>query len=682
MQQQTNVMSATPSRTTKLMLLALIILIGAFFRFYLLTTLPPGDEYDPAYYGLDALRILSGEHPLYFATNYGREAMFSYLVAAAFTFVGAGPLGIHLASALVSMLTLPALFLAADEFFKRDKETLLSQFGGLLATLVLALSFWHLAWSRYSVRAILIPLFISLLCFFLLKALRTQQRRYFALTGLVMGISLYTYQLAQVFPILVGFGFVYDLISRRSLSKKDGRNLLLTYGAAFCVALPLIFYAVGNPGAFNQRVDDVFVLRDATTMPEQIKILGENAWRVAKMYTIEGDTNLRINIPKRPSFNPFLSLSLIVGLGFALYRWRRPQYLFLLTWFALMSAPAFLADDAALSKRALGALPAATILITLALLLPLDWLRRRQTSSASGKKWPAIVYSLLLLGGMLFTSVNTFRDYFITWGTDPGLYTVYDVGIAEIGEYIATLPASETIYLSPSWGDHASLKLHSNNRSGIRTYDGNHCVVFPQTTTSQTSFIIMDSEEGNSLPLLQSTFPQGNIIHNAQLGPDGLSFLAYQIPPNTPAEHQPQHPVFTNWNDELSLIGYDISGNEFKAGDTISLNLYFQPLTDMSAKYTAYIHQFGAVNPETGSPVWAQVDREPCFQAYPTSWWREGEIIRDTFHLTLAPDSPPGDYTLTTGFYRWPELTRLDVVEATNPVTDQAVILQTIEIVD
>ncbi len=150
----------------------------------------------------------------------------------------------------------------------------------------------------------------------------------------------------------------------------------------------------------------------------------------------------------------------------------------------------------------------------------------------------------------------------------------------------------------------------------------------------------MDSEEENSLPLLQSTFPQGNIAHEAQLGNDGLSFLAYQIPPDASAEFQPQHPIFANWNDELSLIGYDISGSEFKAGDTITVNLYFQPLTDMSAKYTAYIHQFGAVNPETGSPVWAQVDREPCFQSYPTSWWREGEIIRDTFHLTLAPDSP------------------------------------------
>ncbi len=82
-------------------------------------------------------------------------------------------------------------------------------------------------------RAILIPLFISLLCFFLLKALRTQQRRYFALTGLVMGISLYTYQLAQVFPILVGFGFAYDLIARRSHAKKDGLHILLTYGIGF-----------------------------------------------------------------------------------------------------------------------------------------------------------------------------------------------------------------------------------------------------------------------------------------------------------------------------------------------------------------------------------------------------------------------------------------------------------------
>jgi 4-amino-4-deoxy-L-arabinose transferase-like glycosyltransferase len=670
-----------PSRTTTLLLLALIILIGAFFRFYQLNTLPPGDSYDPAYYGLDALRMRSGDFPIYLGDNFGREPMFSYLVAAAFAFVGVGTFGIHLASAVISLLTLPAVFLAANEFFKRDKETLLAQFGGLLAALVLALSFWHLAWSRYSVRAILIPLFISLLCFFFLRALRTQQRRYFVLAGLVMGVSLYTYQLAQVFPVLIALGFAYDLIARRSLSKKDGINFILLYGVALLIALPLIFYAVQNPGVFNQRVSNVFVLRDATDLPEQIKILSQNAWRVAKMYTVEGDTNLQINIPKRPSFNLFFSLSLIVGLGFALYRWRRPQYLFLLTWFALMSAPAFLADDAALSKRALGALPAATILIALALLLPLDWLMRRQSNTTSARKWPAMVYALLLIGGLLFTGINTFKDYFITWASDPGLYTAYDVGIAEMGKYMGTLPASETIYLSPSWGDHASLKLHSNDRSGVHTYDGNHCVVYPQTTPSQTTFLIMTSEEEKSMPLLQSYFPQGNIVHEESLGPDGLHYLAYQIPPNVPAEFQPQHPVFTNWNDELSLVGYDISGDEFKAGDTITVHLYFQPLADMSARYTAYLHLLGSFNPETGNPVWAQVDREPCFQSYPTFWWRDGEIIRDTFHLTLAPNLPAGEYTLTTGFYLWPDLTQLEIVESSHEHANQAVMLQSIEVI-
>ena len=45
----------------------------------------------------------------------------------------------------------------------------------------------------------------------------------------------------------------------------------------------------------------------------------------------------------------------------SIYRWKRPNYLFLLSWFTLMAAPAFLADSAAMSKRALGALPAATV---------------------------------------------------------------------------------------------------------------------------------------------------------------------------------------------------------------------------------------------------------------------------------------------------------------------------------
>ena len=277
----TTKMQALPksSKSLKFTLLLIIMAVGGFYRFYQLQIMPPGDGFDPAYYGLDALRILNGEFPIYFETNFGREVLFSYLVAAVYLVTGPGTLGIHIASAIVAVLTIPAVFLVADEFFKRDEPGVRSEWGGILAALIMALSFWHLMWSRYSVRAILIPLFVSLLCYFLLRALRTQKQRYFVFTGLVMGAGFYTYQLAQLFPILVGIGIGLHLIAQRKITKEDGKHIALTYGTALLVALPLIIYAVQNPTIFNQRVVDVYVLEEVSERTEQIEVLRTNIWK-------------------------------------------------------------------------------------------------------------------------------------------------------------------------------------------------------------------------------------------------------------------------------------------------------------------------------------------------------------------------------------------------------------------
>jgi len=92
-------------RPFKLLLLTAITLWGAFFRLYRIDSLPPGETYDPAFYGLDALAILQGERPIFFETNFGREALFSYLVAACVAVFGVGSLAIHLASAIVGPLS-------------------------------------------------------------------------------------------------------------------------------------------------------------------------------------------------------------------------------------------------------------------------------------------------------------------------------------------------------------------------------------------------------------------------------------------------------------------------------------------------------------------------------------------------------------------------------------------------
>ncbi len=674
----TKITELSPNNTKKLsiVLLSIITFVGAFYRFYQLQIIPPGDGFDPAYYGLDAVRILNGEFPIYLATNYGREVLFSYLVAAVYLFTGPGAFGIHIASALVATLTIPATFLVTNEFFKQEEPGILSRWGGLVAALFIALSFWHLMWSRYSVRAILIPLFASLLCYFLLRAWRTQRLRDFTLTGLTMGLGFYTYQLAQLFPILVAVGIFFSLVARRSFKKKDIKNIAVLYGLALLVAAPLMMYAIQNPGVFNQRVAAVYILEDVNNFSDQVTVLRQEIWKVVKMYTISGDQDPLINIPGRPSFNPFLAIALLLGIAVAIYRWKKPHYLFLLSWFILMSAPAFLADSAAMSKRALGALPAAIILITLAVLLPLDWLWRRQQTTDSHRNWSMDAYALLLVCAIAITGFITYRDLFQIWGKDPGLYTHFNVGVAEIGEYIADLPEDETIYLSPTWIDHASLKLHANNREGIHAYNGRHCFVYPQETSNKTHFIIVPEDEANSMPLLQSYWPDGEITHEGYLNKAEPYYLAYVIPPQSIAQFQPQHPLYANWNNEIALLGYDISGDSFQAGDTITINLYMQALTDMSMNYTAYLHLLGTPHPETGNTLWGQVDREPCFQSYPTSWWQEGEIMRDTFNLKIADDAISGDYILAMGFYHWPELTQLQVLEETDAVVDGQVVLK------
>jgi 4-amino-4-deoxy-L-arabinose transferase-like glycosyltransferase len=95
---------------------------AAFLRLYQIDSIPPGDGYDPAYYGLDALKILNGARPVFLRANFGREVMFSYLVAALFTVLGAGTTAIHVSSAIVGILTVPAVYLVAREIFATNHD--------------------------------------------------------------------------------------------------------------------------------------------------------------------------------------------------------------------------------------------------------------------------------------------------------------------------------------------------------------------------------------------------------------------------------------------------------------------------------------------------------------------------------------------------------------------------------
>ena len=47
----------------------------------------------------------------------------------------------------------------------------------------------------------------------------------------------------------------------------------------------------------------------------------------------------------------------------------------------------------------------------------------------------------------------------------------------------------------------------------------------------------------------------------------------------------------------------------------------------------------------------AQSDGVPAGWSRPTTGWTPGEYITDVHTLSIPPDAPEGDYTLSTGLY-------------------------------
>jgi len=110
------------------------------------------------------------------------------------------------------------------------------------------------------------------------------------------------------------------------------------------------------------------------------------------------------------------------------------------------------------------------------------------------------------------------------------------------------------------------------------------------------------------------------------------------------------------FGDQLALVGWSVhappdllalpAGNPGKAGRAITLTTVWQAQRKLSQDYTAFAHLVD----ESGQG-WAGDDHAPFDGLYPTSSWGAGEMVRDTFTLTVPANAPPGLYQVEVGWY-------------------------------
>ncbi len=106
-----------------------------------------------------------------------------------------------------------------------------------------------------------------------------------------------------------------------------------------------------------------------------------------------------------------------------------------------------------------------------------------------------------------------------------------------------------------------------------------------------------------------------------------------------------QHPFRADLAGMIRLLGYNLESG-FRPGDGLHLTLFWQALSTVEQDYTVFTHLIDEQN-----HIWAQKDSQPAAGFYPTSRWRQEEVVRDQYDLIIPADIAVGRYFLEIGLY-------------------------------
>lgn len=247
---------------TKLILFAILI-IASVLRFWGLDKVPFslfGDELDVGYHAYSILktgRDYSGNFlPLHFQSlAEWRTPLYLYSAVPTVAAFGISPLGVRLPAALFGILGIWLFYLLVKLITGNWK---LATLGALL----LAISPWHIQYSRagFEVTLILFLFFAGLIFFF--KGLK--EGKWLVVSAALLALTPWAYSTAKLFtPLLLTFLFV---IWRKELFLLQKKYLIWAAIALFVVGTPIAYSTLIGGG--TARFAYISVFTDPTTEPE------------------------------------------------------------------------------------------------------------------------------------------------------------------------------------------------------------------------------------------------------------------------------------------------------------------------------------------------------------------------------------------------------------------------------
>ena len=138
----------------------------------------------------------------------------------------------------------------------------------------------------------------------------------------------------------------------------------------------------------------------------------------------------------------------------------------------------------------------------------------------------------------------------------------------------------------------------------------------------------------------------------------------------------PTHPMQVVLDNQIQLLGYDLSNRQLSRDEPLRLALFWQATRQPAADYTVFSQLIGP-----DGQVWGQQDNQPQAGRYPTSRWAVQDTLVDRYELSLRPGAPPGPYRLLVGMYDLATGQRLLAVgQDGQRLPDDAILLATLSL--
>ena len=396
---------------------AAILAVALTLRLWRLGDLLPGMHGDEGEAGTQALAILNGDLVSPFMRGWlNQPNIYYWALAICMKLFGTGLVGLRTFAVICGMAAVIFTYLITREMFGAR--------AACIAGFFLSFQSAALIFSRQEFSNVTVPPLEAGTLFFLVRGLRTRRHLDFAISGLLGGFAWYFFAGGRLIAPTAGLFLLYLVLTQRPFLRAYWTRVAAFVITLVAILTPFLAFYLAYPLPSNTYPNDRFIWLHH----DELSVLyGTQSWLLIGWHQLETTFSvLTLNADVSAMFaldypvaRPLEAGLIVLGLAWALWRWRDARFFLLSLWFwSSIIVGGVLTTEAPNLPRILGMLPVLAILI--AVILDALWVQIAEVVSNLGvaRSWSAAgmwAGGVVVAGVIVVSGIQNKQMYIDSW---------------------------------------------------------------------------------------------------------------------------------------------------------------------------------------------------------------------------------------------------------------------------